>query len=176
MEGDVSTTLDGVSARYPDRNAGSHPLRAERLSPVRGTHRWGISMCLRPNRRASTEQPPGPSSASAAPKTPNWTNVHGSAGCDNARPSSATAISPPAIGVHNPISNRTAATAVTISVVTGAGEEAVSSPAWTSGMAVTARNSTRPAPGRPYGNVEKSLCTNGPAVKLSSSARARPPR
>jgi hypothetical protein len=86
-------------------------------------------MCLRPNRRASTEQPPGPSIASAAPNTPEWRNLHGSEGCDKARPNSATAISPPANGVHKPISNRIAAHAVTTSTITGAGEETVSSPA-----------------------------------------------
>src|SRR5919106_620557 len=42
-------------------------------------------------------------------------------------------------------------------------------------MAVTARKSTRPAPGSPHGNVEKSLCTRGPAEGYRAQhARARP--
>jgi hypothetical protein len=116
-------------------------------------------MCLRPNRRASREQPPGPSIASAAPSAAKWTNVQGSAGCESTRLSSAPAISAPANGVHKPISKRTAAPAVNSSRRAGDGEAPVSSPAYTSGMAAATRTSTRPAPGRPPGNVEKSLCT-----------------
>ena len=41
----------------------------------------------------------------------------------------------------------------------GEDEAAVSSPAYTSGTAAAARRSSRPAPGGPHGNVEKSLCT-----------------
>src|SRR5688572_5866066 len=43
-------------------------------------------------------------------------------------------------------------------------------------MAVAARRSTRPAPGRPRGNVENSRCKAGPRDRLRRSARARPPQ
>jgi hypothetical protein len=62
----LSTTLDGVSVWYPNRSTRPHPVRGERLSHGRGIYRWGISTCLRPKRRASTEPQPSPSIARAA--------------------------------------------------------------------------------------------------------------
>jgi len=37
---------------------------------------------------------------------------------------------------------------------------------WTNGMAVAARKNTKPVAGQPSGNVEKSLCTSGPVLRL----------
>jgi hypothetical protein len=59
----MSTTLGGVSVRYPNRSARPHPFRGERISHGRGIHRWGMSMWLRPKRRAPRNShrltPPG---------------------------------------------------------------------------------------------------------------------
>ena len=55
-------------------------------------------------------------------------NGRGSEGCDQAALSAVTAITPPANGVHKPISNSIAAPAITSSTMTGDGEETVSSP------------------------------------------------
>jgi hypothetical protein len=74
-----------------------------------------ISIRFRPNRRASTDQAPGPSIASAAPKAPSRTCIQGSLACDRNRHSSATAISTPETGVHKPSSNGTAKQAATTS-------------------------------------------------------------
>jgi hypothetical protein len=46
----------------------------------------------------------------------------------------------------------------------------------TRGMAVTARRNSKPEPGQPSGNVENSLCTRGPAIKLQIVEPGRNPR
>jgi hypothetical protein len=43
------------------------------------------------------------------------------------------------------------------------------------GIAVTARRNTKPTPGQPSGNVEKSLCTRGPTLRLPRVERSRNP-
>ena len=91
-----------------------------------------------------------------------WTFIHGSAGCQMARPSSAIAINAPAIGVHKPISNRIAAPEASTSNGTGDDDETVSNPAYTRGAEAAVRKIARPAPGKPPGKVEKSLCTIRP--------------
>src|SRR5262245_2106245 len=68
----------------------------------------------------------------------------------------------------NPQSNNTtAAPAGTTSRMAGDDEATVSSPEYTSGIAAAARSNSRPAPGRPPGKVEKSLCTRRPPLTLA---------
>src|SRR5437764_15269490 len=45
----------------------------------------------------------------------------------------------------------------------------------TSGIVVAARKNTNPVPGQPSGNVEKSLCTRGPVLRLAASSKSRNP-
>src|SRR5262249_5985121 len=78
----------------------------------------------------------------------------------SASPNCAAAMRLPATGVHRPISSRSAAPAAIRSSAAGTGDTAVGHPADINGMAAAVRRITRPAPGRPPGNVEKSLCTN----------------
>ena len=59
-------------------------------------------MRFHPKSRESTDQPPGPSSARAAPRVPSMILGHGSPGCENAFHSAMIATSAPAIGVHKP--------------------------------------------------------------------------
>jgi hypothetical protein len=40
---------------------------------------------------------------------------------------------------------------------------------------VAARKNTNPVPGQPSGNVEKSLCTRGPAHRLAALSKSRNP-
>jgi hypothetical protein len=90
-----------------------------------------ISIRFLPNRRASTDHAPGPIIASAAPKAPSLTCIHGSLQCDRTRHSSATAISTPATGVHKPTSNSVAEPAATSCRMSGVFRDAVSSPSIT---------------------------------------------
>jgi hypothetical protein len=46
----------------------------------------------------------------------------------------------------------------------------------TRGIAVTARSNTKPVPGQPSGNVEKSLCTRCPAFRLQIVERSETPK
>ena len=85
-------------------------------------------MRFRPNRRASTDQAPGPSIASAAPSVPSRICIHGSWECDKARDNSATASTTPANGVQTPTNNIAEAHAATNWAAT-TGRAAVMSPA-----------------------------------------------
>jgi hypothetical protein len=45
----------------------------------------------------------------------------------------------------------------------------------TSGIVVAARKHTNPVPGQPSGNVEKSLCTRDPVLRLAGQSKSRNP-
>jgi len=67
------------------------------------------SRCLLPNRRASTENAPGPSIAEVAPMVANMIEIHGSLTWVTAIHNSTTAINVPTKGVQSPTRKSVAA-------------------------------------------------------------------
>jgi hypothetical protein len=132
-----------------------------------------------PNRCASTDHAPGPSIASAAPRVASRMCIHGSVECEKAKNNSATAMRPPATGVHKPTSNKVAALAVTSCTMAGSPRGVVSStaiPCWIGRTAATVRRNTSPIPGRPSGNVEKRRCKTDPVLRLPKFGNNKNPK
>jgi hypothetical protein len=86
------------------------------------------------------------------------------------RDSSETAKKTPATGVQSPMVRSAEQMAARNWKMTETGNVAPWEPAmnWTSGIVVAARKNTNPVPGQPSGNVEKSLCTRGPVLRLTA--------
>jgi hypothetical protein len=127
-------------------------------------------MRFHPKRRASTDQAPGPSSASAAPTVPSMISGHGSPGCENTFHRENIATSAPAMGVHKPAPRRSpAATASTCAMtdVTGSPPRSAATPRKIIAAPATSRMIRRPEPGEPRANVEKSRRTRKPRLRDS---------
>src|SRR5579871_4506832 len=132
------------------------------------TYRWEMRIRLRPKRRASTDQAPGPSMARAAPSAASTTCMEAPLKEKSRRHSSERAMSAPATGVQSPTIKSAEQTAASNCRITLDGAVSGKGPApnCASGTAMIARRNTNPVPGQPSGNVEKSRCTNGPAFRL----------
>jgi hypothetical protein len=122
--------------------------------------RFRISMRFHPNRRASSDQAPGPSSISARPMEASRMSDHGSPGCRDAIFQSPTAATRKAeIGVPRPAS-KTVPPAMPNS--SGISERAVkpaarsASPCRIDAIPAVNRRMRRPAPGAPPAKVENS--------------------
>jgi len=127
-------------------------------------------MRFHPKRRASTDQPPGPSSARAAPRVPSKILGHGSPGCENAFHSAMIATTAPAMGVHKPTSRSSPApTASTHNKAGAIGSppRSVVTPRTTIAIPTTNRMIRRPTPGEPRANVENSRRTRKPRLRDS---------
>jgi len=135
-------------------------------------------MRFRPNRRASTDHAPGPIIASAAPNAANTICMEALLKWNKRRDSSATHMNRPAIGVQRPRINSAEQVAAQNCKVTDRGSAGANGPAknCTSGTAATARKNTKPVPGQPSGNVEKSRCTRDPVFRLQRCERRRNPK
>jgi len=111
-----------------------------------------------PKRRASTDQTPGPRSASAAPRVPMSTHVHGFprwiAACTNPRIASIV----PAIGVHKPTRRSSPTAIVSICSKADPSGGAPRSPRtpWARPIPAARRSKRRPNPGAPLAKFEKS--------------------
>jgi hypothetical protein len=83
----------------------------------------------------------------------------------------------PATGVQRPIVRSAEQMAAKNWNVTETGNVAPWEPAinCTSGIVVAARRNTNPVPGQPSGNVEKSLCTRDPVLRLAGQSKTRNP-
>ena len=116
-------------------------------------------MRFHPKRRASTDQTPGPRSASAAPRVPMSTQVHGFtrwiAACTNPRIASIV----PAMGVHKPTRRSSPTTIVGICSKADPSAGAARSPRtpWAARpVPAASRSKRRPSPGAPPAKFEKS--------------------
>jgi len=134
-------------------------------------------MRFRPNRYASTDHAPGPIIARAAPKDASTICIDELLKWNERRDNSAMAISEPTMGVQRPTIKSVEQPAASNCKAIENGGVGANGPAMscTSGIAVTARRNTNPVPGQPSGNVEKSLCTRGPAFRLQIGERSRNP-
>jgi hypothetical protein len=133
-------------------------------------------MRFHPKRRASTDQAPGPSSASAALMVPNRMLGHGSPVSENAFHSETIATSAPAMGVHKPATRRSPAATASTCTMTGVIGRPIGRPPRSSAtprkiiaMPATNRMTRRPTPGEPRANVEKRRRTR--KARLRDSRR-----
>jgi len=119
-------------------------------------------MRFHPKRRASTDHTPGPSSASAAPRTAMRTQIHGFARRSDAWSNPSTASSVPATGVHKPIRRSSPTTISTTFRVASPKEGAPPNsrtPRVTTPIPAVTRSNSKPSPGAPPAKFEKSLRT-----------------
>src|SRR5208282_2577599 len=118
-----------------------------------------ISTCLRPKKRASIDQAPGPIIAKLTPNPQTIIGVHGSAGPKKTSHSCLAATRRPTYGVPNPITRRT--DAINCNTIVAK-----------LGLALDCRNASRkrivpmrnlwirrPMPGHPAAKVENKRCT-----------------
>lgn len=114
-----------------------------------------------PNSRASTDQAPGPSMASAAAIVANRICAHTSPCLENADHNATTENTLPAIGVHNPTqSNNPAMPSIRIRA-TLRSEASPPPTKWNAATVVMSRRHRRPAPGQPRAKLEYSRCKLG---------------
>jgi hypothetical protein len=128
-----------------------------------------ISIRFRPKRRASIDRTPGPSMARAAPKVASATPSRRSPVLDNMDHNSTITTSTPVIGVHNPRRKSSpAAVSRNSLMISGQGGPCSSpvTPSLIKRMPETSRRSRRPLPGHPFGNIEKSRCTETSTTSL----------
>jgi hypothetical protein len=87
------------------------------------------------------------------------------------------AMKTPATGVQSPMVSSAEQMAAKNWKMTETGNVVAWEPAMncTSGIVVAARKNTNPVPGQPSGNVEKSLCTTGPVLRLAARLKSRNP-
>lgn len=128
----------------------------ERTSSV---YRSGMRIRFHPNRRASMDHTPGPSSASAAPRIPMRTQIHGFARLETACTNARIASSVPAMGVHKPAMTSSPTAIVTTCSVAGPKGGAprnASTPRAVTPMPTARRSKSKPSPGAPPAKFEKS--------------------
>lgn len=103
----------GAKARstvHRDPSAEKSGVRRYSREPLLGSCvGGGISRRFHPNRRASTDHPPGPTMARAEAQIPQRTYIHGSWRCEKRIIIWNTPARIPATGVHNPMIRRTPA-------------------------------------------------------------------
>jgi hypothetical protein len=134
-------------------------------------------MRFHPNKRASTDQAPGPSSAKAAPRVPSRIPVHGSPGCEKACQNAMTDTSVPAMGVHRPASRRIPTAVVTACSMNGPGGGSPSScvtPRTMDAIPAASLINSRPIPGNPWANVENSRRTTRSRLQDSVNEEEAP--
>ena len=139
-----------------------------------GRDEGGITISRRPNKRPSSEKAPGPSSAIENPviTIPNATSLVscklrvGTGNHERAIPRKHSPTSIAAGGVRNPAA-KAAPLVISAKPSTQVPAEGVDAPerqkipSAPAAMPTAARNSNRPMPGWPPGNVEYSLCSAG---------------
>jgi len=124
--------------------------------------RSASSTRFHPNRRASTDHPPGPSSAKAAPTVDNKIQLNRSAARRKALKNAKIARRVPVTGVHKPRNKSIPTTPVSASSIAdpSGGSPRSAMAAWmTKVVPATVRSKRRPAPGAPWAKVEKSRRT-----------------
>jgi len=117
---------------------------------------------LQPKRRASIDQAPGPSNASAAPVAANRNERHGSSPGKKKLNSPSAAMSAAATGVQRPTATRipTPSERAWRKIAPGGGPASSPSMACTtSARPAASRRSRSPAPAEPWANVESSRRT-----------------
>ena len=136
--------------------------------PIRASEGSGYSR--RPNSAASSEKAPGPRRAIAVATLTTKTAVRGASNAFGvgagsqaiASPMPNTAARAPAKGVTRPMRSRPAVRAAVTATtdVPSVGSPARHAAPWTTRASATAsRNTMRPTPGDPVGNMANSLCT-----------------
>jgi hypothetical protein len=93
------------------------------------------------------------------------------------RDSSETAMKRPATGVQSPMIRSVEQIAARNWKMIETGNGLAGDPVANcmSGIVVATRKNTSPVPGQPSGNVEKSLCTSGPVLRLTGQSKSRNP-
>jgi hypothetical protein len=132
-----------------------------------------MSMRFHPNKRASTDQAPGPSSARAAPMIPTRRLVRGSPEWEKAFQSSKNTTIAPATGVHKPASRSIAAIAESESIVVGrigGLPRSIRSALAISATPAAKRRRSKPTPGQPWANVEYTRLKAALAPQAASPA------
>jgi hypothetical protein len=159
----LDSTSIGVFGTNQTRRLARH---FEWPSEVR--YRLGIRMRFRPNRRASTDHAPGPIIAIAAPSAAITMCMDQLVPERKSRESSEIAMSEAETGVQRPMIKRLEQTAASNCAAADSGRAVTAAPSMNcaSGIVAIARRSTRPVPGQPSGNAEKSRCTRGPVFRL----------
>ena len=106
--------------------------------------------------------------ASATPKVASTMCIEVLLEGNRRRDISEIAMKRPATGVQSPMVRSAEQMAARNWKMTETGSVTPGEPAmnWTNGIVVAARKNTSPVPGQPSGNVEKSLCTSGPVLRL----------
>jgi hypothetical protein len=126
-----------------------------------------------PKSRASMDQTPGPSAASAAPTVPSTRQVRRPSALERAVHTSTITTSTPAIGVENPIRRRmppTVASDCRMIPCHGGALSSSTSPSWARTVPTTNRRSRRPLPGQPLGNMENNRCKRSLNNKVRRTA------
>ena len=132
-----------------------------------------MSIRFRPKSRASRDQMPGPSIASAAPTTASTMQVRRLSALERAVHSSTITTNTPAIGVKNPIRRRTPPIVARDCPMIPCHSGAISilaTPSWARTIPAPNRRRRRPLPGQPLGNMENSRCREGLNDKVRESA------
>ncbi len=132
-----------------------------------------ISTCLRPKKRASIDQAPGPIIAKLTPNPQTMIGVHGSAGPKKTSHRCLAATRRPTYGVPNPITRRT--DAINCNTIVAK-----------LGLALDCRNASRkrkvpmrnlwirrPMPGHPAAKVENKRCTIEVKIFAIKAPRAK---
>jgi len=114
-----------------------------------------------PKRWASTDQAPGPSIASPAPKIANSMWLQRSPERQKAPHKPRIDVTPPAIGVPKPAHRNSPAAVSIVSLRKGWGDPAnPATPSWNKAIAAPSRRQRRPIPGQPLAKVEYKRCRN----------------
>ena len=153
----VDAPNDG-SRKQPFQGGPDQPYRSRR------------SIRFRPKRRASIDRTPGPSIARAAPNVANAMQMRRSPVLVNIDHNSTITTNTPVTGVHKP-TRKSIPAAVSNSgrITPGHWAPPCSSmtPLVIKRVLETTRKSRRPRPGHPFGNIEKSRCTETSTTSVS---------
>ena len=137
--------------------------------------RGGASTRFQPNRRASTEKSPGPSSASAPPMVPSRSEAHVSPVRVSVCHASSKASNPPASGVHRPGMRRSPHATESMELIPAAVGGSLHNirVVWTTTTEPPIRRMpSKPMPGNPPANVEYRRRKSNPSKHLSLSQLA----
>src|SRR6266403_549040 len=138
-----------------------------------------MSIRFLPKSRASRDQMPGPSMASAAPTTASTMQVRRLSALERAVHTSTITTNTPAIGVKKPIRRRTPLMVARDCHMIPCHSGAISisaTPSWVRTIPAPNRRSRRPLPGQPLGNMENSRCREGLNNKVRESAAQSNPQ
>ena len=143
-----------------------------------GGFRCGIWICFHPNSRASIDQAPGPSKASARATLPSSSACRASVVWAKPCKIASIAASTPATGVHSPTrrsSPKTPDRTPSSTAPTPPARVSARMAGISKFVPNTTRRSRSPAPGAPFANVEKSRRTSekGYAANVSAESPER---